>query len=77
MSGRKPYRFKTRSRADVEASMAEIKKLREAAPTQDEIGPVLIAAGRLGFSVADQADRTGMERRHIYQRHPGAKPVGS
>lgn len=74
---RKPYKFKTRTRADVEASMTKIKELREAVPTHDEIGPVLEAAGkRFGIPVATQADRTGIERRHIYARHPAAKPVG-
>ena len=66
---RKRKKYKTRTKADVEASLRQIRVDRETAPTHEEIGPVLEAAARLGYSVAQQAELTGIERRHIYKRH--------
>ena len=62
-------KYKTRTRADVEASMAQIRAAREANPTHDEISTVLAAAAKFGISVTEQAKATGIDRRHIYARH--------
>lgn len=67
-------RFKTGSRQAVLDALAEYGKLRAAVPSHEDMEPVFRAAGRYKIPVSEQADLTGLDRRHIYTRHPAAKP---